>query len=907
MTVKIVKHIKNIGELYLLDWKRLVKNPITIFLVVALMVIPSLYAWFNIKALWDPYGNTKEIPIAVYSDDVGATLNDKEIQIGDQVIDTLHENDQLGWRFVKSEKELTEGVKSGKYYAGIYLPKEFSEDLLSFAKGEIKKPTIDYYFNEKINAIAPKITDKGASSLQEQITENFIHTASSTLLKAFNEVGYNLETNLVSINKVKNLILEVDKNADKIEGYTKEVLELQKKFPELKEKLAKADEFTNYIPEVDAMGEKLVAMNKKMPEIEEQAKIILTLQEKIPEIQNAGRQIAMVDEDFDQISATLTDGIAEAKKGLQVINDVQALLPKIEQLSGDATAFTDKTLEAANALEANLDSITQVVQTNLQMVIGLSETVNSWAGTINTILNESEDLTPEQRAALKKTLSDISASLGKQQVFVGDMINWFTQLQDQLGGDFSGVIGKLNAIQGAMKTAQGVADALVTGIDTVSKAEIQSFVQQLQELSGNIASIGNSIDVTAVSNQVHDLLANKLIPALTNAQSLLAATKNIDFESLLSSTEKTIGNAVTILEKYEKEMPAIGQEIHDANVLLNGHMDDIVNGINKGVDLYQNELPVLKEKLNLAANFITNDWPTLKTEITSTLDTVHEKLPKVETALNTAAELIEKDWPSLRRGVHKAADAIHKGEEIADLGDIIKLLKNDVKAESDFITSPVELKTTAMYPIANNGSASTPFYTALCLWVGALLLSSVAATEFHLEGKDKKRFSKRETFLARMGTFLTFAVGQTLIVTLGNYFALGVDVREPFYSVLFALVVGLTFMMIIYVLVGLFGNVGKGIGIIILVLSISGGGGNYPIQVSGKFFQFINPLLPFTYAVDLLRESAGGIYWPNATVNLLVLIGLFIVFGVVGTIVSPLMIKPMEKVEKLAKESHFFH
>lgn len=249
-------------------------------------------------------------------------------------------------------------------------------------------------------------------------------------------------------------------------------------------------------------------------------------------------------------------------------------------------------------------------------------------------------------------------------------------------------------------------------------------------------------------------------------------------------------------------MPAIGQEIHDANVLLNGHMDDIVNGINKGVDLYQNELPVLKEKLNLAANFITNDWPTLKTEITSTLDTMHEKLPKVETALNTAAELIEKDWPSLRRGVHKAADAIHKGEEIADLGDIIKLLKNDVKAESDFITSPVELKTTAMYPIANNGSASTPFYTALCLWVGALLLSSVAATEFHLEGKDKKRFSKRETFLARMGTFLTFAVGQTLIVTLGNYFALGVDVREPFYSVLFALVVGLTFMMIIYVLVG---------------------------------------------------------------------------------------------------------
>ncbi|MFK5283560.1 hypothetical protein ACI3PL_28700, partial [Lacticaseibacillus paracasei] len=81
----------------------------------------------------------------------------------------------------------------------------------------------------------------------------------------------------------------------------------------------------------------------------------------------------------------------------------------------------------------------------------------------------------------------------------------------------------------------------------------------------------------------------------------------------------------------------------------------------------------------------------------------------------------------------------------------------------------------------------------------------------------------------------------------------GVDVRDPFYSVLFALLISIAFMIMVYVLVALFGNVGKGIAIIILVLSISGGGGNYPIQVSGKFFQAINPYLPFTHAVNLLR------------------------------------------------------
>lgn len=280
---------------------------------------------------------------------------------------------------------------------------------------------------------------------------------------------------------------------------------------------------------------------------------------------------------------------------------------------------------------------------------------------------------------------------------------------------------------------------------------------------------------------------------------------------------------MTILEKYQKELPAIKQELHDANTMLNGHMDEIVNAINKGADLYNNELPVVEEKLGLAVNFLQNDWPTIKSEISSTMAMVDEKLPEVEKALDAAVDLINNDWPSIKAGIHKAADAIRAGENEVDLGEVIKLLKLDATDEADFFKQPVELKSNEIYPIANNGSASTPFYTALCLWVGALLLSSVATTEYHLEKKDKKRFTQRETFVARMLTFLTMAVAQSLIVTLGNMFLLGVDVHNPVYSVFFALLVGLAFMMIVYVLAGLFGNLGKGIAIIILVLSISGG------------------------------------------------------------------------------------
>ena len=419
-------------------------------------------------------------------------------------------------------------------------------------------------------------------------------------------------------------------------------------------------------------------------------------------------------------------------------------------------------------------------------------------------------------------------------------------------------------------------------------------------------SLVSAIDPAQASSTVESIL-NQVISTIETAQGALSKADQIDFDSLLSSTKATVTNAVAILEKYQKEMPAIGQEIHDANTMLNGNMATIVDGINKGADLYNNDLPVLANKLNLAADFIQNDWPTLKNEITGTMSTVNEKMPQVETAVNAAADLITNDWPSIKAGIQKAADAIRKGEQEVDLGEVIKLLKLDATKESDFFTSPVELKTNALYPIANNGSASTPFYTALCLWVGAVLLSSVATTDYYLGKKDRNNFTKREQFVARMLTFLTMAVAQSLIVTLGNIFLLGVDVQNPVYSVLFAVLIGLAFMMIVYVLAALFDNVGKGLAIIILVLSISGGGGNYPIQVSGKFFQMINPFLPFTHAVNLLRESAGGIYWPNAIPAIWIMIALFVVFGIVGTAVAPYVQEKMLKFKEAAHKSHIFH
>ncbi|WP_367600228.1 YhgE/Pip family protein [Lactococcus garvieae] len=898
-----MKHIKNTGKLFILDWKRIFKNPIAIFLVVALMFIPSLYAWFNIKALWDPYANTSQLPIAVYSDDRTEKFQDKSINIGDEVLKNLKENKQLGWKFVDSKQELDKGVKSGKYYAGIYLPEDFSKNLLSFTTGDIQKPKIVYSINEKINAIAPKITSKGASSLQSQISEEFIKTASSTLLKTFNDIGYDIDKNMVSIQKIKNTILSTNDNLDTIDQYTQQVVDLHGKMPDLKAKLAKANEFIDYLPEVDALGQKVVQLDDSMPTVKNQLAIIMTLQEKIPEIQNAGKQIAMIDNDFASVEQTMNEGIQEAKQGLTIIQQVQTALPDIRKLGNQANELASTTLDGATQLQNALPSITKSLDLTLQSLQTFADSTSAFIQSIKAVIGD-KTLTTDEKIAVIQNFQD---NVKQQKNTVQYLIKFMEDMQTSTGNnDLEGVITQLKSFSEELTKLDVQLDTLKSAVQSGKLPDINEALNEVEALANNVSSLIGQINVPDITAKVQSVLT-QLIATIKNAQGLLTKAQAIDFESLLSSTSKTVSNAITLLEKYQKEMPAIKQEVHDANMMLNGNMNTIVNAINKGASLYQNDLPVVEQKLDKAADFVKNDYPGIRKDLTETLGTVNEKMPDLEKALNQANDLIVNDWPGIKTGIRKAADAIRKGEKEVDLGEIVKLLKLDATKESDFLTQPVEVQENAIYPIANNGSASTPFYTALCLWVGAVLFSSVAVTGFHLEGKDKLLYSKREQFSARMLTFIVMGLGQALIVTLGNYFGLGVDVRNPVYSVLFALLIAITFMIMVYVLVALFGNIGKGIAIIILVLSISGGGGNYPIQVSGKFFQAINPYLPFTHAVNLLRESAGGIYWPNAWLAIIILVAVSIVFLVAGLIFFPHLEKTSKKISEMTQRSHIFH
>lgn len=200
--------MKNIFMIFVTDFKKIQTNVVAIVIIMGLAVIPSLYAWFNILSNWDPYGAdaTGRIKVAVASDDIGASLGESYFCLGDSVIEGLESNDTIGWVFPDSTEEAIEGVYNGDYYAALIIPENFTNDLISVLTDDVEHPTIDYYENEKKNAIAPKITAKAKTAVQQQVNESFISTLSGTLTQALGTIMDTEELEELGITDASSLV-----------------------------------------------------------------------------------------------------------------------------------------------------------------------------------------------------------------------------------------------------------------------------------------------------------------------------------------------------------------------------------------------------------------------------------------------------------------------------------------------------------------------------------------------------------------------------------------------------------------------------------------------------------------------------------------------------------------------------
>ena len=189
--------MSNIWRIIRTDTRRIFSSVVAFIIIMGLCVVPVLYAWFNIFSNWDPYGldSTSRIRVAVATKDKGTSVLGLKMNVGNQLVETLHTNKQIGWVFADSEEEALWRVYSGDCYAALIVPEDFSKDIVSFMTLQFEHPELQYYENGKKNAIAPKITGKAKNAVQETVNTVFLQTIvgyAAEVVEVLEENGWDL-------------------------------------------------------------------------------------------------------------------------------------------------------------------------------------------------------------------------------------------------------------------------------------------------------------------------------------------------------------------------------------------------------------------------------------------------------------------------------------------------------------------------------------------------------------------------------------------------------------------------------------------------------------------------------------------------------------------------------------------
>lgn len=487
--------MKNIIEIFRNDIKEVFRKTNTWIIIVGLIFLPSMYAWPNILSSWDPYGHTNNIKVAVISEDDGATVDGKDLNLGKSLVEGLKNNKNLDWQFVSNKQQAEDGVRIGDYYASIVVPKNFSQDMTSVSRTEPKRATIEYTVNEKINAISPKITNSGASAIANNISKNFVETANGIIFEKLHEAGIKFEENLPSIEKAKEEIFKLNDNFSTYESTLSELIgkveyghnilnNVQNILPEIDRvatnSIMIADKAGITINNIQGFNERLLPIiNNYLAVVEEVSKEANVIAKELQQKPDKTEEIKARQKALDSRLQASTERLQLVKNIFEYFNKLSSerlfnnQLERVTTLSNDITTIK----EVNNNIYNKMDHYDEIADTVKEEFVNKTARVNEVSSNMNSKLNV-------EVAPL------ISQVLSKAEVNI-----------DKVSGIIAGVQGELPAVERKLSETE-VKISNAYGKLLSLQAQMPSAKSKIQKLTDEIKKIDNGID----KNQLFNLL-----------------------------------------------------------------------------------------------------------------------------------------------------------------------------------------------------------------------------------------------------------------------------------------------------------------------------------------------------------------------------------------------------------------
>ena len=508
------------------DCQEVLKNRLITIIVVALMIFPSLYAWFNIEAFWDPYGNTKNLSVAIVNQDKDYEFKNQKLNFGNDIVKNLKENRSLDWNFVNS-KTAMEGLNTGRYYAILTIPKDFTKSLMSVTQVDVRKARIIYTTNEKTNAIAEKITDQGANKLQAKISNHLIQVISKTSLGA--------------MGGISNMTDDI----------TPKLTEMKKSLQRLDAQLVNS--------------KKLAENNKNM--IGDLDKSLASSKASLDAIKRTMNGAKKINDDIGSMATDATSGIQNSSASLKsALRDVSRILESSVNLAQSLNSIGDKGTQQAVISIGNIkDKIDQAAirVNNISQVLNDINVVNSNVlnNAVTRLNNEYRSLT-DASSRLAGIIDQVNSTSSLTYSQVQDIVNIVADSNKGINdiiSDFDDLVTRpLSRVNGNVSTITGDIRSMVDSTGQLYPS-VNNFINTASTLNGRVGSsitiLESSIDI--LRGQVSDSI--KMIDEIQNNKDL-KAFNNVIKSNILERAD-FIKNPVEIKEEKLYKMANYGSSM----------------------------------------------------------------------------------------------------------------------------------------------------------------------------------------------------------------------------------------------------------------------------------------------------------------------------------------------------------
>ncbi|MCU4763956.1 YhgE/Pip domain-containing protein [Bacillus cereus] len=852
------------------EFTEIIKSKKILIPIIAVLFVPILYAGMFLWAFWDPYKQLDDLPVAVVNLDKGAVFDGKPIEVGKGLVDNLKDNTSFKWEFV-SEKEAKKGMEGRKYYMLVRIPDNFSSNATTLLKDDPKPLNLEYIPNESLNFLSSQIGGTAIEKIKGEVSSTLTKTYAEKMFDSIQDVSKGLADGAEGANKLHDGSSELHDGSSKV---TDGLHTLQGKSGEMKDGVQKLADGSNKL--VDGSGKVTNGLN--------------TLNSKTGEMQIG---IGKLVDGSGKVTAglnTLNNKTGEMQKGIGELHDgsekVTAGLNKLVSKSGELQKGTTdlsngmgKLVEGQSQLEEGSQAIQKGLQdlnSNVQKsAAGLEEMQSKVPSILNTVnekidgaganVNQLNELTQSTAGDAKTATQDV-ANLQKQ------IESLPKEYQEQLQPFITSAVKSTATVQQKAAGVAGGTNKLNEEVKQL-KGEIHQKTNGLQNQLPNPAGVKNLAGGIAKLTSAQNEFVSKFHgfgEGLDNAK--------IGADKLKDGSVQLIDGVAQLQSGSGKVTAGLGQLSAGANQMAGG-----VNQLADGSSQVTGGLGTLSVGANQMAGGV-NQLADGSNQVTTGLGTLNGGLNKMSTGSTQLIDGVNK----LADGSGKVTDGLVKvndgsGELAEKLGEGAEKT-GEVKGTDktyDMFASPVKVKTEKMAEVPNYGTGFTPYFLSLGLFVGALLLSIVYPLRDTV-GVPKSGFS---WFISKFGVLLSVGIIQAIVADIILLFGLGVEVQSIPYFILFSIVTSLAFIALIQCLVTAFGDAGRFIAIITLIIQLTTSAGTFPLELIPKFLQPFNAWLPMTYSVSGLKAvvSSGDFNFMWKNIGILMI---FIVVLSIGTIAS---------------------